>query len=104
MLDRECLAALGLCLLGFTVGGVAAARPAPPVVTVTHVGEPLVTVLAVRSLSMIARVRHGAAPYGYPEPGLATGWKRMATRHREPRLGGVFSNPDRQPTRRCRPA
>ncbi|SFV16765.1 hypothetical protein SAMN02799631_06514 [Methylobacterium sp. 174MFSha1.1] len=49
MFDRELVAALGLCALGLAVAGVAAARPAPSVVTVTRAGEPLVTVLAARS-------------------------------------------------------
>lgn len=47
MFDRELVAALTLCALGLTVAGVAAARPPPVVITIAHVGEPLVTVLAV---------------------------------------------------------
>lgn len=49
MFDREFFAALGLCALGLTVAGVAAARPTPSIVTVSQAGAPMVTVFATET-------------------------------------------------------
>ncbi|MBE7197323.1 MAG: hypothetical protein INR70_05920 [Parafilimonas terrae] len=49
MFDREFIAALAMCAIGLAVAGVAAARPAPAVVTLSQAGAPLVTVFATET-------------------------------------------------------
>ncbi|MFY9293409.1 MAG: hypothetical protein WAP03_22315 [Methylorubrum rhodinum] len=49
MPDRELVASLALCAIGLAVADVAAACPAPSVVTVSQAGAPIVTVFATET-------------------------------------------------------